>query len=77
MSDLHIEAIAVPLYYDDGKVIHACESYFMHPDREMVRTKCDKVVLPSEAFTLTNATIDVTCEACRKARGTADVGPRR
>jgi len=77
MSDTHIEAIVVPLYYDDGKVVHTCESYFMHPGPEMIRTKCDKVVLPGEAFTLSNATIDVTCDACRKAAGTADARPRR
>ena len=65
MSDTHIEAIVVPLYYDDGKVVHACESYFMHPGPEMIRTKCGKVVLPSDAFTLRSATIDVTCPMCR------------
>ncbi len=31
VSDRQTREIPQPIYYDDGKVIHACESTIMHP----------------------------------------------
>jgi hypothetical protein len=54
----------VPIYYDDGKLVHACESYSMHAGPPLVRTRCNKEVPLNEGFTLQNVTIEVTCTSC-------------
>ena len=56
---------AVPLYYDDGTVIHACWSAIAETDVGSVQTRCDAHVPEHEAFTLQNVAIDVTCPRCR------------
>jgi hypothetical protein len=72
MSDSRTEEIVIPLYYDDAKVIHACESCFMHLDIRLAWTKCDRDVPPNTSFTVKGGVIDVTWNACRKVAGTAD-----
>jgi hypothetical protein len=64
MGDRQTEEIAVPISYDDGKVIHACESCFMHAGAPLVWTKCDIGVPPGQSFTLRNAATEVTCPKC-------------
>ena len=61
-----IDEIAV--YYDDGKVVHACECVIRHPDVLLVWTKCDLDVPAAEAFMLEHCTIEITCPTCRVAR---------
>jgi len=58
------------LYYDDGKVVHACECVIRHPDLLLVWTKCDLDVPAAEAFTLEYCAIEITCPTCCAA------GPR-
>ena len=41
MSDNETQQIAQPIYYDDGKVIHACDSAIMNRGVRLVWTKCD------------------------------------
>jgi len=40
MSDNETQQIAQPIYYDDGKVIHACDSAIMNRGVRLVWTKC-------------------------------------
>jgi hypothetical protein len=58
------DEIAEPIYYDDGTVIHACESCLMHPGERLVWTRCDRGVPPGQDFTLEYSTIEVTCPKC-------------
>jgi hypothetical protein len=57
--------ITTPLYYDDSKVVHACESYFMHAGPPVERTMCDIEVPLNGSFTVDSGTIEVTCRKCR------------
>jgi hypothetical protein len=41
VSDNETQQIAEPIYYDDGEVIHACESAIMDRGIPLVWTKCD------------------------------------
>jgi hypothetical protein len=43
--------ITDPLYYNDGKVIHACESGIIVPSVRLVWTKCDRDVPDNASFT--------------------------
>jgi hypothetical protein len=58
------EDTLVRIYYDDGRVVHACDSSLMHAGPPVVLTKCDKHVPPNEDFTLEHGTIEITCKAC-------------
>jgi len=60
----------IAVYYDDGKVVHACECVIRHPDLLLVWTKCDLDVPAAEAFTLEYCAIEITCPTCCAA------GPR-
>ena len=50
MSDNETRQIAQPLYYDDGKVIHACGSAIMDSGVRLVWTKCDMDVPDDQSF---------------------------
>jgi len=52
------------IYYDDGQVVHACDSSLMHAGPPVVLTKCDKHVPSNQEFTLEHGTIEITCKAC-------------
>jgi hypothetical protein len=41
-----------PIYYDDGNVIHACESAIMDRGVRLVWTKCDMDVPDDQSFTV-------------------------
>jgi hypothetical protein len=64
MGDRQTEEIVVPIYYDDGKVIHACESCFMHAGPALVWTECNIGVPPGQSFTVADGAIEVTCPKC-------------
>jgi hypothetical protein len=67
MTDNQTKELVVPIYYDDGKVIHVCESGIIHPDIHTVWAKCNRDVPPGQGFTLRNVTIEVTCPKCLAA----------
>ena len=50
MSDKQTGRITQPIYYDDGKVIHACESAIMDRGVRLVWTKCDMDVPDDQSF---------------------------
>ena len=47
MSDNETQQIAQPIYYDDGEVIHACDSASGIP---LVWTKCDMDMPDDQSF---------------------------
>jgi hypothetical protein len=59
--------ITRPIYYDDGAVIHECDSGVLDRGVRMVWTKCDIDVPPDEGFTVEGGSIEVTCPACLAA----------
>jgi hypothetical protein len=69
--------ITDPLYYNDGKVIHACESGIVVPGVRLVRTKCNRDVPDNASFTFGGGAIEVTCRKCREAAADADAASER
>ena len=61
------QEITAPIYYDDGKAIHVCESCLMYPGDRLVWTRCDRDVPPNQAFTVDRGTIGITCIKCLTA----------
>lgn len=55
--------MTAPIYYDDGKVIHACESSEILPEVRMVWTKCYIDVPDDKGFTA-DEVVEVTCRKC-------------
>jgi hypothetical protein len=49
--------IAAPLYYDDGNVVHACESGIIDEGVRLVWTKCDRDVPADASFTVEDGAI--------------------
>jgi hypothetical protein len=56
------------IYYDDGKVVHACGYAIILPELRMVWTKCDIDVPDGQGFT-DDETVKVTCKKCITALG--------
>jgi hypothetical protein len=52
MSDDETGQSTHPIYYDDGKVIHACDSSEILPGVRMVWTKCYIDVPDVQSFTV-------------------------
>ena len=69
MSDKQTGRIAQPIYYDDGKVIHACESSEVLPGVRMVWTKCYLDVPDNRGFTVEGEAPAITCPKCLAATG--------
>jgi hypothetical protein len=69
-NDQQTRQIAAPMYYDDGEVIHACESFSMHAGPAVVMTECGNHVPPGQGFILEYSTIEVTCSKCRSGEVT-------
>ena len=59
--------IADPIYYDDGKVIHACENCLTYPGERLVWTRCDEKVPPNQGFTVDRDAVQITCLKCLTA----------
>jgi hypothetical protein len=57
--------ITSPIYFEDRKVIHACESGIIVPGVRLVWTKCDRDVPANAGFTVKGHAIEVTCQKCR------------
>ena len=77
MSDNETQQIAQPLYYDDGKVIHACESAIMESGDRLVWTKCDRDVPDDQSFTIEGGEAPaITCPECLR-EGRFDTRPAR
>jgi hypothetical protein len=66
MSDDQTRQITDPIYYDDGDVIHACESTILHPGVRLVWTKCDMDAPENQGFTQGEGPA-ITCPECLKA----------
>jgi hypothetical protein len=64
MSDNGRRQITQPIYYDDGKVIHACESSEVLPGVRMVWTKCYLDVPDNRGFTVEGEAPAITCPEC-------------
>lgn len=69
MSDNETQQIAQPIYYDDGKVIHGCDSAIMDRDVRLVWTKCNMGVPDDQRFTVEGEVSAITCPQCRAAIG--------
>jgi hypothetical protein len=69
--------ITAPLYYDDGTVIHVCESSIFDPGIRLVWTKCDRDVPSDASFTVEDGAIEVTCRTCHEAAAEADAALER
>jgi hypothetical protein len=69
MSDNETQQIAQPIYYDDGKVTHACESAIMDRGIRLVWTKCDMDVPHDQSFTVEGDAPAITCLECRAGIG--------
>ncbi len=69
MSDRQTRQITHPIYYDDGKVIHACESAIMDRGVRLVWAKCDRDVPAGQSFTVEGEAPAITCPNCRAAIG--------
>ena len=69
MSDKQTRQITQPIYYDDGKVIHACESSDVLPGVRMVWTKCYLDVPDNRGFTVEGEAPAITCPKCLAATG--------
>jgi hypothetical protein len=64
MSDDQPRQITEPIYYDDGRVIHACESTIMDRGVRLVWTKCDMDVPQDQSFTVEGDAPAITCPEC-------------
>lgn len=64
MTEDRTAEITKPLYYDDGEVVHACESCYMHAGPPVVMTQCGRHVPQGREFTLEYSAIEVTCAEC-------------
>ena len=64
MSDDQTRQITDPIYHDDGKVIHACESAIMESGDRLVWTKCDRDVPDDRGFTVEGEPPAITCPDC-------------
>jgi hypothetical protein len=70
MSDKQTGRITRPIYYDDGKVIHACESSEVLPGVRMVWTKCYMDVPDDQSFMVEGGEAPaITCPECLAAIG--------
>ena len=69
MSDNGRRQITQPIYYDDGEVIHACESAIMDRGVRLVWTKCDMDVPDDQSFTVEAEAPATTCPECLAAIG--------
>ena len=70
MSDNETRQITQPIYYDDGKVIHACESAIMDRGVRLVWTKCDMDVPEDQSFIVEGGEAPaITCPKCLAATG--------
>ena len=69
MSDKQTRQITQPIYYDDGKVIHACEGSEVLPGVRMVWTKCYLDVPDNRGFTVEGEPPAITCPKCLAATG--------
>ena len=67
MSEGETRQIRQPIFYDDGQVIHACESGSIAPGVRTVWTKCDIDVLDDQSFTVEGDTPAITCARCLMA----------
>jgi hypothetical protein len=73
MSDNQTRQITDPIYYDDGHVIHACESATMDRGVRLVWTKCDMDVPDDQGFTVEGEGPAITCPECLAAIGAGHV----
>lgn len=55
-----------PIYWNDKRVVHACETSLVHPGVRLIWTLCQKDVPANAAYRC--AGDEITCETC-KARG--------
>jgi hypothetical protein len=69
MSDNQTRQVTDPIYYDDGEVIHACESAIMDRGVRLVWTKCDTDVPDDQSFTVEGEAPAITCQECLAAMG--------
>jgi hypothetical protein len=69
MSDNQTRQITLPIYYDDGEVIHACESAIMDRYVRLVWTQCVRHVPDDQSFTVHGDMPVITCPECRAATG--------
>jgi hypothetical protein len=61
MSNNETGQITQPIYYDDGDVIHACESAITDRGVRLVWTQCDMDVPDDQSFTVDGAAPATTC----------------
>ena len=64
MSDNETQQMAQPIYYDDGKVFHACDSAIMDRGVRLVWTKCDIDVPDDRSFMVEGDMPAMTCPEC-------------
>ena len=70
MNDNETQQMAQPIYYDDGRVIHACESAIMESGDRLVWTKCDMDVPDDQSFIAEGGEAPaITCPECLAAIG--------
>jgi hypothetical protein len=69
MSDGETRPTTEPIYYDDGEVIHACESAIIDGGVRLVWTKCDMDVPDDQGFTVEGEAPAITCPECLAATG--------
>jgi hypothetical protein len=69
MTDNQTQQITEVIYYDDGDVIHACDSAIMDRGVRLVWTKCDMDVPDDQSFTVDGEGPAITCPECRAAIG--------
>jgi hypothetical protein len=69
MSDNQTRQITLPIYYDDGEVIHVCESAIMDRYVRLVWTQCVRHVPDDQSFTVDGEMPAITCPECRAAAG--------
>jgi hypothetical protein len=67
MSDNQTQQITEPIYYDDGELIHGCESAIMDRYVRLVWTKCVRHVPDDQKFTVDGEAPAITCPECLKA----------
>ena len=67
MSDNQTQPITEPIYYDDGEVIHGCESAIMDRYVRLVWTKCVRHVPDSQSLTVKVEMPAITCPECLAA----------
>jgi hypothetical protein len=64
MNDNETQQMAQPIYYDDGRVIHACDSAITDRGVRLVWTKCDMDVPEDRSFTVEGEAPAISCPEC-------------